>query len=806
MIKNYFKTAFRYLTRNRNYSIVNIAGLAIGIASCVLIFLVIQFETSFDNFHKDKKNIYRIVTEFKTPDGLNYNPGISLPAGAGLRLDFPQIKTVASIFKNSGQIITYNGESQLKELKEDDFFYTEPEFFSMFNFGWLAGDPNTSLKDPNDAVLTLKTAEKFFNVGPDNYRDAIGKTFKYNNNTLYTVTGILKNVPPNSDFPLSVVVPYIALHNTSYKAGLNDWATTRVNAYTFVKLPPELNLQKFNNELKAFAKRHIPADDADQHLAAQPLAEMHSDARFGNFNNHTFSNDLINALALISIFLISIACANFINLATAQGSNRSKEIGIRKVLGSNRNQLAFQFLGETALITFAAVTIAVIIAKFVLPFLNNLLEVRIELNFVTNHYLAFFLALLSLFITLLAGLYPAIILSGFNPLHALQSKLNSKISGGINLRKALVILQFGIAQILIIVVLVVVSQMDYIKNFPLGFNSASIINVPTPADSTGVSRIGYLRNRLLQNPGIEKVSFSFSAPVSDYGWSSEFRFNHATKETDFSANLKWADVDYFKTYGLHFIAGRSFYPSDTVREFVINQTLLHKLGIPNPQDAIGKQINFWDGAKVGNVVGVIKDFNANSLRVPMTPMILSTWKDMYRMSNIKIKPGMEKATIGFIENLWEKTYPGNIFQYQFLDKTIANNYKQENQIAALYKIFAAIAIFISCLGLYGLISFMAFQRTKEVGIRKVLGASVSNIIYLFSKEFTVLLVIGYLIAVPVALYFTHQWLNNFAYKISLGAGIFLVAIIFSFFIAWITIGYRTIKAAMANPVDSLRSE
>ncbi len=274
-----------------------------------------------------------------------------------------------------------------------------------------------------------------------------------------------------------------------------------------------------------------------------------------------------------------------------------------------------------------------------------------------------------------------------------------------------------------------------------------------------------MRNRLLQNPDVESVSFSFSAPVSDYGWSSQFRFNNASKETDFSANLKWTDTDYFKTYDLQLIAGRYYYPGDTVREFVVNQTLLDKLGISNPQEAIGKKISFWDGAKVGNIVGVIKDFNCNSLRVPMTPMILSAWKDVYRMSNIKLKQGTEKSTLAFIARLWKEAYPDNIYQYRFEDDVIANNYKQEKQLSILYKIFAAIAIFISCLGLYGLISFMTMQRTKEVGIRKVLGASVRDILYLFSKEFTILLGIAFLIAVPVAWYFMHQWLNNFAYKI-----------------------------------------
>ncbi len=468
MVKNYFKTAFRSLRRNRIYAVINIAGLSVGIAASILIFLVIQFETSFDNFHKDKDHIYRVVTGFKTADGLTYNPGISLPAGPAMRIDFPQAKGVASIFKNAGQVMIDNGKEERKIIQEDNFYYAEPQFFNVFNFDWLAGNAANSLRDPNDAVLTQATAEKFFG----NWQNAIGKTISYNNNALFTIKGILKNIPANSDFPLSVVVPYAALQNTSFKTGLTDWSSTRVNAYTFVKLPFEENLQQFNIELKAFAKKHATPASSDQIFVGQSLSEMHFDARFGNYRNHTFSHDLVEALILIGIFLIAIACFNFINLATAQGANRTREIGVRKVLGSNRRQLAFQFLAETALITIVSVFLALIIADAALPFLNNLLEITIELNFVNNPLLLFFITTVVLLVTLLSGLYPSVILSKLNPLQVLQSKLTSKISGGINMRRALVILQFGIAQTLIIVMLVVVSQMDFIKNYSLGFNSS----------------------------------------------------------------------------------------------------------------------------------------------------------------------------------------------------------------------------------------------------------------------------------------------------------------------------------------------
>jgi putative ABC transport system permease protein len=803
MLKNYLKTAFRNLRRNKSYALINVLGLAVGIAASLLIFLVIQFESSFDNFHKKKNSIYRVASRFATQDGFDYSGGVSFPVAQGLRLDFPQLKEVASIYRNGGQITVEDENGQLKKINEDYFFYAEPQFFTMFDFGWLVGNPQTCLKDPNSVALTQTTAEKYFG----DWKKALGKTIKYENKTLYKVTGILKNVPANTDFPLSIVAGYTALQNTYIKNNLNDWVSTFGGAYTFVVLPSELPVEKFNAQLISFGKKHKPAEYAKDIFLAKPLSEMHYDDRFGNYKRHTFSHSLIRALALIGIFLVLIACVNFVNLATAQAVNRSKEVGVRKVLGSNRAQLARQFLGETALITFAAAIIAVVIAESALPFLNKLLETKMTMNFIFNPWLIVFVVGVAVMVTLLSGLYPAIILSGFNPVTALKTRITSKMVGGISLRRALVVLQFAIAQVLIIGVLIVVAQMNFFKNASLGFEKASIINVSIPGDSISHTKLDYVRNKLLSNRDIVNLSFSFATPSSETNdWNSDFKFDHSAKNTNFSANLKWADPDYFKTYSIQFVAGRPYYSSDTVREFVVNETLLRKLGVRNPQDAIGKQINFWDGGKVANIVGVIRDFNSYSLRQPMAPVVLSTWKDVYHTLGIKIKPGAEKSVLPYVEKTWNENFPDYVYEYHFLDDTIADFYKQEDQLSMLYKIFAAIAIFISCLGLYGLVSFMAVQRRKEVGIRKVLGASARHIVYLMSKEFTVLIIVAFVISAPIAYYVMHKWLQNYSYRIPLSASIFLLAIVSSIIIAWITVGQRAIKAAVANPVKSLRTE
>jgi ABC-type antimicrobial peptide transport system permease subunit len=582
--------------------------------------------------------------------------------------------------------------------------------------------------------------------------------------------------------------------------------STFSQAYVFVELPAEVSISKFNASLEQLSKKHKPADYANDSYIAQPLTEIHYDNRFGNYRSHTFSRSLVLALELIGLFLILIACVNFINLATAQAVNRSKEVGVRKVLGSNKKHLRIQFLSETAIITATSVVLSVLIAFAALPFLNNLLNVEMTLNIFKNPAVILFLVSVFIIVTLLSGFYPAIILSGFNPITAIKTKITSKMAGGISLRRVLVVLQFSIAHILIIGMLIVVSQMNFFKTASLGFDKEAILNVPIPGDSISHTKLDFIRNELSKNDDIKNISFSYFSPASDGNWNSDFMFDHATKNTNFDANLKWADPDYFKTYNIKFVAGRPYYPSDTVREFVVNETLLRKLGITDPNQAIGKQIGLWDGQTKGPIVGVIRDFNSYSLRRPMAPVLLSTWKDVYQTINLKIKPGQEQAVIDAVGKIWNNTFPDYLYEYSFLDKNIANFYKQENQLSQLYKIFAAIAILISCLGLYGLVSFMAAQRTKELGIRKVLGATSRNIVYLLYKEFTLLIIIAFVIAAPVAWYFMHKWLQNYTYRIQLGVGIFLIAVLSSMVIAWITVGHRAIKAAIANPVKSLRTE
>lgn len=802
MIKNYLKIAWRNLLRNKSYTAINIAGLTGGIAVCLLIFLVIHFETSFDNFHKNGDHIYRVVSTSKTPEGINYETGVPFPTADGLRLSYPQLQ-VASIFKNVGQVSIDNNAQALKKFKEDVYF-AEPQFFDVFDFDWLAGDSKTALTEPNTVVLTQDVAEKYFG----DWRDAIGKSIKYENKNNLKVTGVLKSMPVNTDLGLGIAVSYATLKNTGLKRNLTDWGTIFSDNYCFIVMPDNMQAAQFNNYLISFSRKHKPAEYANDVMMLQPLREMHYDERLGVFNGHTFSKEFIRALSLIGLFLLIIACVNFINMATAQAVNRSKEVGIRKVLGSSRKQLIFHFMSETFIITLLAVILAIGLAEITLPFLNQLLSIKLSAGFVANKAVFLFLTGVILGVTLLAGFYPSMVLSGFNPIIALKNKITAGSQGGISLRRGLVVLQFCIAQVLVIGTLIIIYQMNYLKNYSLGFDKDAILNVHLPADSASHTRMGAWRNQLLQQPGIKDVSFSYASP-SDKGnnWVTDFKYNNSPKKSDFGANLKWADVEYFKLYGLKFVAGHPYTKSDSVREYVVNETLLKKLGVRDAKDAIGKYINLWDNkTKLAPIVGVIKDFNVTSLHQEIPAVIMSSWSDLYQITNIKLQGNNISQSIKAIEKLWNSTYPDYVFEYQFLDEKVARFYERENQLSALYKMFAGIAIFISCLGLYGLVSFMTAQRVKEVGIRKTLGASVSHIVYLFSKEFTVLILVAFAISAPIGWYFMYKWLQAFSYKITLGPGIFVLTMAISIIIAWLTVGYKAVTAAMANPVNSLRSE
>ncbi|MGN6341551.1 MAG: ABC transporter permease [Ginsengibacter sp.] len=820
MIKNYFKTAVRSLARNRNYTIINISGLAVGISVCLIIFLIIQYHTSFDNFHSKKDRIYRVLTESHHADAgtITYEKNVPFPMPEGLKTEFPQLQQVAPIYASHNdelQVLADNGTPVRNFKEQSGVFYTSPAFFKIFDFPLLAGSYE-SLKDPNNVLLTKEIAEKYFG----DWTTAVGKTIKLTGYysigaalfqfpaVALKVSGILAPIPANTDFQLKLVVAYGTEFTGDKKYGFQqpDWNGTASDFGCYVLLPHGISVDNFNQQLATYARKMAPADNKDNYII-QPLNMVHYDAEAGNFSNKTISHELINVLWLIAAFILLTACVNFINLSTAQAVNRAKEVGVRKVLGSSKSQLQIQFIVETFLIVTIAVILAAGITILVLPSVNNLLELSLSFNILNNPAIILFLLAVALVVTAFAGFYPSIVLSRFNPITALKSKVAANTSKGISLRRGLVVFQFIIAQALIIGTLIIVKQMDYFMNQPLGFDKDAIVNVPFRPDSTGGKLTDYLRQQLLSVNGVQAVTFSSNTPVEDNNNRfTTLKFDHGTKDKDFQAIVKFTDDKYVPTYKLQLVAGRNLEPSGYTKEFLVNESFVKSLGLKKPEDILNKEVSIWGDIIKCPVVGVVKDFNDRSLRQSVAPLIMATNSTMYRQASIKLATANISSTMQAVKKIWRQTFPDYVYEYRFLDDKIASFYEQENQLSQLYKIFAGIAIFLSCLGLYGLASFMAVQRIKEVGIRKVLGATAGNIVYLFSREFVILISIAFVIATPLAWYFMNRWLQDYAYRIDISWSVFLIAGIAALIIALATISFLAIKAAIANPVKSLRSE
>ncbi len=813
------KTAFRSLIRNRNYTIINIAGLAVGIAVCMMIFIIIQYQTSFDDFHPKKDRIYRVLTESHHADAGNitYAKNVPFPLPANLKTAFPQLEQVAPVYvsHNDELQVPDNNGTPVKNFKEQSgVFYTSPSFFNMFNFPLLAGSYQ-SLKDPNNVLLTKEVAETYFG----DWKTAMGKNIKITG--YYSmgaglfqfppvglkVSGILATIPANTDFQLKLVVAYGTDFTGDAQYGFQQpqWNQSAPDFGCYVLLPPNISVDNFNQQLSAYARKVQPAGNKDSYII-QPLSAVHYDAAAGNYSNKIISHELINVLWLIAAFILLIACVNFINLSTAQAVNRAKEIGVRKVLGSNKSQLRIQFIVETFLIVTIAVLLAAGITLLVLPYINQLLELSLSFKIFINPSIILFLLAVTIVVTALAGFYPSIVLSRFNPVTALKSKISANTAKGISLRRGLVVFQFIIAQALIIGTLIIVQQMNYFMNQPLGFDKDAIVNVPYRPDSTGDKQTDYLKQQLLSN-GAQAVSFNSNSPMEDNNnMFTTFKFNHALKDADFEAISKFVDNDYVPTYKLQLIAGKNLKPSGYTQEFLVNESFVKSLGLKKPEDIIGKEISMLNGLIKCPVVGVVKDFNDRSLRQRLAPLLIATNSTMYRQASIKLSTTNMATSMQSIKKIWQQTIPNAVYEYRFLDDKIESFYQQENQLAQLYKIFAAIAIFLSCLGLYGLASFMAVQRIKEVGIRKVLGATAGSIVYLFSKEFIILISIAFVIAAPVAWYFMNKWLQDYVYRIDISWWLFAAGGAASIIIALATISFQAIKAAVANPVKSLRTE
>lgn len=796
MIKNYFKIAWRHLRRNKTYAFINVAGLTLGITCSIIIFTLVRFQLSFDNFHAHTDRLYRVVTDVHH-DNLSYTSGTPAPLGKALRDDYSFTDKIARVRVYDGLLISVNNGKDIHKFVEPrGAALAEPEFFDIFHFPLVKGTP-AALANPNTALITENLAHKYF---PG--QDPIGQTIRIENSLNFTITGILKDIPTNTDRGQEIYLPFVNLKDLdSSAAGPDSWSGINNNMQTFALLKKGTSPAGVEKLFPALMDKYYAGTRGRTvyQFRMQPLADVHFNPNYSGVVEKKY----IWALALIGVFLITTACVNFVNLATAQALTRSREVGIRKVLGSMRPQLFWQFIAETALIALFATILAYCLARQALPYVNQLLDMRLEIPLIADGWLFIFLISMLTAVTFLSGSYPGLVLSGFQPVLALKGKLNQQHIGGFSLRRILVTTQFAISQLLIITTIVIAGQIHYSRKTDLGFIKEGIALLPIPV--TDKVKMEHLRNSLTEMTGVEKTSLCFTPPASSDNESDGFKFDNRPKSEPFNVNVKNGDDRYLSTFGLTLIAGRNFFPADTAREFIVNETLVHKLSLASPQDVIGKNITI-EGGTSGTVVGVVKDFHNYSTRGQITPVCISQDYKTYNYCAVKLNLARAGGLLPAFEKLWNSTYPEYNYSYRFMDDDIAEFYQTENILLTLIETFAGIAILIGCLGLYGMVSFMAVQKTKEIGVRKVLGAGMPDILWIFGREFLRLLLIAFLVAAPIGGWFMHLWLQDFAYRIPLNAQIFLLALLSTVVIAILTVGYRTLRSALANPVKSLRSE
>ncbi|MBV7531380.1 ABC transporter permease [Chitinophaga sp. sic0106] len=794
MLKNYFKIAWRNLLKNKTYGLLNVLGLSLSIGAAILIITLVKFHLAFDTFHHTPDRIYRIVTE-QHRDKIAYTSSTPPPLGNAFRKDYSYAESVARVVNADPALITIQEGNEVKKFKEDDLYFAEPEYLQIFNFPLLAG--SATLREPNTAVITEKTARKYFgNTNP------INKTFSYNNLANIRITGVLKDIPPASDQQPGVLLswPTVKLYDDFF-ANEDAWGGITSDLSTFTRLRPGVSPGEVEKELAGYVKRYRPNNKNVHHYKLQPLSDVHYNARYGGSMER--KNLLI--LSLIAVFLLFTACVNFINLATAQAVSRSKEVGIRKALGGQRSSLFWQFIAETAVITFTSTLIAIVISWLLLPAVNNYFNTNLTYILFTEPQMGAMLALVVVLVTFLAGAYPGLILSGFKPVAALKGKVSPAQLGGFNTRRSLITVQFTISLVLIIVMLVITRQMQYTQQFDLGFNKDAVVMVPVGTDQPNLSR-KTLAHQLENISGVEHVSLCYTAPSANASWNTNIYFDHRDESELFRVNIKAVDENYLPTFGLKLAAGRNLLRADSAREMLINETAVRKLGLASPEEALNKLISFDGGQYKLTVVGVVSDFHNGSLHNEIEPIGMAILPDHYQQYAIKTSMAGLPTTLAAIEKAWTDMYPEKIYEYHFLDDSIADFYYTEQAMLRIVKIFSVISIFIACLGLYGLVSFMVVQKRKEIGIRKVLGGSVTGILWLFGKEFARLILLAFLIAGPLGWWLMNSWLKDFRYHITLGPGVFLAAIAGTMIIAALTVGMQSARAAMMNPIKSLKSE
>jgi len=814
MFRNHFKLILRTLWKYKSYTAIHIVGLAIGLTVCLAIYLFIQHELSFDAYHAKAERIYRINTVSENAEGQTFSSVTPYPFAETFRVDFPDLEKIAQAHLYSESIVSVEAGSEL--FKVNDYLFADEQLVDIFDFQTIEGDLQKTLAQPNQVVLSESLAKRLFGNRP-----AMGQSINIDGEIDVQVGAIMADVPANTHLQAAMLVSWESL-TRAFTGGfeIDNWGIT-LSGVTYALLPEGYTPGQLEERLMAFAQKYMNEEDNayENALVLQPLADIHFEPKYNSDSPVTPIRPLyLWIFAIIGGFVLLIACINFINLSTAQAIKRAKEVGVRKVLGAEKRQLIGQFMGEALLITSVAGLIALTITQITLPNINSLLDKHINTAFMQKPEVWLFLATVIVMVTVLSGLYPAFVIARYQPVRVLKSQRTAGNKSSLLLRRSLVVTQFTITLVLIIGTIVMARQLDFMKNKDLGFNKESVILLDMPERD----HFETLRTEWLRHPNVQNVSFSVGAPTSRNNIHTEYLPVGAPPDAGKRVSLKTVDSHYAETYGLRLVAGRFLneqddrnavadVPADDLQfSFVVNEKLTQQLGYANPEEILGERleisISLGENPIQAEVVGVVQDFNLSSLHEEIEPVLMLNLPFLYYVAGLKIDMTDLDNTLAHIEDSWKAQFPDALFEHRFLDETIARQYESEGRLFGLFQTFSGLAILIGCLGLWGLVSFITEQRMKEIGVRKILGATTQNIVLMLSSEFTKLVLVSFVLAVPLGYWIMSKWLDNFSYAVGIGLGVFAIALVIALLLTWLTVSFKSVKAALSNPVKALRTE
>ena len=810
MIKNFVTLAFRNFWRHKIFSLINILGLSIGISAALVIYLVVHYDFSFDRFQKDGDRIYRVVAQMHFPNQTFKSSGVPMPLPPAVEKEVTGVEMTVPLFRLDAVKIMVPGQNNAVYKKQDRIVMTDAAYFQLLSYEWLGGSA-ASLNDPFTVVLTESRAKLYF---PDqDATQAIGQTLVYNDSLKLTVAGIVKDLREVTDFTFHDFISYSTIENSGLKKTYSwgQWSSVNSSSQLFVKLANGTKPDHVEKQLQALRQKYAKDDFMKTSFALQPLHDLHFNPDYENIADRRAHKPTLYGLLIIAGFILLLGCINFINLTTAQAVQRAKEIGIRKTVGSSKNQIIFQFLSETFLFTLLAAVLSLVLTPWLLHIFSDFIPRGVTIHMLQQWDTVFFLVLLVVAVSFLSGLYPAFVLSRHKPVLALKNQAyeHSGKSRKLWVRKTLSVAQFVIAQFFIMATLLVSKQIHYTLSKDLGFEKEGILTLHLPGFQPKPNEARVMLSKVQQLPEVQKAVLS-GAPPAEQGYSAtSMKVDNGKEIVETTVEIKYADPAYFDLYGMKLVAGKNLHASDSIQEYLINETYARFLGFTNPQDAVGKMIDANETK--APIAGVLADFYAKSLHEPMKPLAYASASSDYETIHIKLQPNSSdgqlwKTALQKLEQAWKKVYPDEDFSCRFLDENIARFYKSEQDISKLLTWATGITILISCLGLLGLVIYTTHQRAKEIGVRKVLGASVSQIVSGLSKDFVSLVVVAFVIAAPLAWWAIDKWLQSFAYRTPVSWWVFVVSGMGMILIAFMTLSYQTIKAALANPVKSLRTE